>query len=104
MIANRRSNIIWGHRQTTTPSYSAIGSSLPQMRKGLAFAVPYSWILANKQNLNMTDKGERSYWHVALTTLENGGLAINTSRIGIKTSLEPYRFSLDQDPSINPLY
>jgi hypothetical protein len=60
-----------------------------------AYAVPYSWILANKQNLNMTNKGEKSYWHVALTTLENGALAINTSKVGVKAPLEPYRFSLD---------
>jgi hypothetical protein len=60
------------------------------------FAVPYSWILANKQNLNMTDNGDRSYWHVALTTLEDGGLAINTSKIGAKTALAPYRFSFSK--------
>jgi hypothetical protein len=59
-----------------------------------AYAVPYSWIMANKQNLNMTNKGEKSYWHVALTTLENGALAINTSKVGVKTALEPYRFSV----------
>jgi hypothetical protein len=57
-----------------------------------AYAVPYSWILANKQNLNMSNKGEQSYWHVALTTLESGTLAINTSKVGAKTALEPYRF------------
>jgi hypothetical protein len=36
-----------------------------------AFAIPYSWIDANKKNLNMTDRGDRSYWHVALTTIDN---------------------------------
>jgi hypothetical protein len=64
------------------------------MDRNEAYAVPYSWMRDNKQNLNMTDNGERSYWHIALTTLENGGLAINTSRIGTKTALEPFRFSL----------
>lgn len=64
------------------------------MDRDEAYAVPYAWILANKQNLNMTDNGERSYWHVAVTTLENGKLAINTSKVGVKTPLEPYRFSL----------
>lgn len=34
-----------------------------------AFAVPYSWIVSNKNNLNMTDRGERSYWHITLTIL-----------------------------------
>src|SRR5581483_6572540 len=31
-----------------------------------AFAIPYSWIQKNKVYLNKTDKGYRSYWHVAL--------------------------------------
>ena len=57
-----------------------------------AFAVPYSLLAANKKNLNMTDRGEKSYWHVALTTIEDAGLAINLSRIGQKLPLGPYRF------------
>jgi len=57
-----------------------------------AFALPYTWISRNKQNLNVTDRGERSYWHVPITRLENGKLAINTSKIGSKTALEPYWF------------
>lgn len=64
------------------------------MDRDEAFAVPYSWIAANKKNLNMTDRGDRSYWHVPITTLENGSLAINTSKIGSKTALKPYRFAL----------
>jgi hypothetical protein len=59
-----------------------------------AFAVPYAWIKAHKQDLNMTDNGDRSYWHVALTTLEDGNLAINTSKVGMKIPLDQYRFSL----------
>jgi hypothetical protein len=30
-----------------------------------AFAVPYSWLQKNKKNLNRTERGERSYWHVS---------------------------------------
>jgi hypothetical protein len=63
------------------------------MDRNEAYAVPYSWMLANKRNLNKTDNGERSYWHVALTTLDDGKLAINTSKVGAKAPLEPYRFS-----------
>ena len=62
------------------------------MDRDEAFAVPYSWLASNKKNLNMTDRGERSYWHVALTTLNDGGLAINVSKIGQKMALEPYQF------------
>jgi hypothetical protein len=46
----------------------------------------------DKKNLNMTDRGEKSYWHVALTTLEDGSLAINLSRIGKKLPLKPFAF------------
>jgi len=64
------------------------------MNLDYAFAVPYSWIEANKKNLNMTDRGDRSYWHVALTTLDNGELAINVSRIGQKLPLDQYRYDI----------
>ena len=42
----------------------------------------------------MTDNGGRSYWRVALTTLEDGGLAINTSKIGAKTPLGPLQIPI----------
>jgi hypothetical protein len=63
-----------------------------------AFAVPYAWIEKNKTNLNVTDRGERSYWHVPITTVDSGKLAINTSKIGSKTALEPYRFEFKKAP------
>jgi len=63
------------------------------MDRNEAYAVPYSVVDENKKNLNMTDRGDRSYWHVALTTLEDGSLAINLSRIGMKFSLKPFAFS-----------
>jgi hypothetical protein len=59
-----------------------------------AFAVPYSWIVQNKGNLSVTDRGERSYWQIPVTTFEGGKLAINLSKIGMKTPLEPYKFLL----------
>jgi hypothetical protein len=55
--------------------------------------MPYSWIQQNKNNLNVTDRGDRSYWHVPIT-LDSGKLAINTSKVGTKTALEPYRYAL----------
>jgi hypothetical protein len=41
---------------------------------------------------NMTDRGEKSYWHVVLTALDGGSLAINLSRIGKKLALKPFAF------------
>jgi hypothetical protein len=41
----------------------------------------------------MTDNDDKSYWHVPITTLEDGGLAINMSKVGTKTALKPYRYS-----------
>lgn len=59
-----------------------------------AYAVPYSWLAENKKNLNKTEKDGRSYWHIALTTLDAGELAVNISRVGTKASLTPYRFQI----------
>jgi hypothetical protein len=60
-----------------------------------AFAVPQKWLSENKQHLNMTEKPDgRSYWHIPLTTLSDGSLAINLSKVGKKYSLEPHRFAL----------
>lgn len=47
-----------------------------------AFAVPYARLQKNKKHLNMTERGERSYWHVPITTLDNGALAINMAGVG----------------------
>lgn len=67
------------------------------MDRDEAYAVPYSWLRDNKKNLNMTERSDKSYWHVSITTLENGELAINTSKVGTKSELAPYRFSLRGD-------
>ncbi len=65
------------------------------MDRNEAFAVPYSWLAENKKNLNMTENGDRSYWHIAVTSLDGGELAINVSRVGSKTALKPYRFPIE---------
>ena len=65
------------------------------MDRDEAFALPYSWLQENKKNLNVTEKGGKLlWWHVATTTLDDGKLAINMSKVGTKIALEPYRYSL----------
>lgn len=64
------------------------------MDRDEAFAVPYTWLVENKQNLNTTDRGERSYWHIALTNSQSGDLAINLSKKGIKVPLRAFAFPL----------
>lgn len=60
-----------------------------------AFAVPQSWFAENASHLNATEReGARSYWHIPLTTLNDGSLAINLTKIGRRYSLEPHRFPL----------
>jgi hypothetical protein len=60
-----------------------------------AFAVPQNWFEENKANLNATEKPDgKIYWHIPLTTMPDGSIAINLSKVGRKCSLEPYRFSL----------
>jgi hypothetical protein len=60
-----------------------------------AFAVPQSWFEENKQNLNTTEKPDgKLYWHIPLTTMVDGSIAINLSKVGKRYSLESHRFSL----------
>lgn len=58
-----------------------------------AYAVPFSKVAELLPNLNQTEKGDRSYWHVALN-LDDGILKWNVSQIGLKLSLDEYRFSV----------
>jgi hypothetical protein len=67
------------------------------MDRDEAYAVPYPVIAQNKKNLNMTERGDRSYWHIALTTLDDGSLAINLSRIGTKLSLKAFAVNFGQN-------
>ena len=62
------------------------------MDRDEAYAVPYSVLDKDKKNLNMTDRGEKSYWHVVLTPVDDGSLAINLSRIGKKLPLKRFAF------------
>jgi hypothetical protein len=63
-----------------------------------AFAVPQRWFAENAYNLNATERdGNRRYWHIPLTTVDGGDLAINLTKIGQKYSLEPHRFSIASD-------
>jgi hypothetical protein len=66
---------------------------LALMDKTEAYALPFSWLEANKKHLNVAQKGDKWYWHVALTTMEDLSLAVNLSRIGSKTPLGPFSFS-----------
>lgn len=64
------------------------------MDRNEAFAIPHSWLAANKKHLNMTESGDRSYWHIAVTSADGDDLAINVSKIGTKLPLKQFRFSL----------
>ena len=54
--------------------------------------MPFSWILKNKKDFNITEREGRSYWHVALMTLGGDKLGINLSKKGSKAPLDGYRF------------
>jgi hypothetical protein len=58
-----------------------------------AYALPHRWLAANKQHLNMTERGRAVVSAtIALTTIERGKLAINVLRLGSKVPLDPFRF------------
>ena len=58
-----------------------------------AYGLPLAFIESNLAALNTTQKGDKKYWHLALTT-DNGALALNLSSIGKKIDLAPYAFKL----------
>jgi len=59
------------------------------------FAVPQRWFAENTANLNASEReGKLAYWHIPITTFDDGGLAINLTRVGRKYSLEPHKFPL----------
>ena len=62
------------------------------MDRDEAFAIPYSWLRDNLATLNQTDRGERSYWHIPVTILPGGELAINASKVSLKTQLTKWCF------------
>jgi hypothetical protein len=64
------------------------------MDRDEAFAIPYKWMKGNLNNFNTSDRGDKSYWHVPITILDSGELAVNASRISRKTALTPYKFSI----------
>ena len=62
------------------------------MDRAEAFALPFSWLKQNRSSLNMTNRAEKSYWHIPVTTMPDKTLAINLSKFGKKVPLAPYWF------------
>jgi hypothetical protein len=63
------------------------------MDRNEAYVLPRTFIEENLEALNVTEKGDKKYWHVALT-MDKGSLALNLSRIGKKISLAPYALNV----------
>ena len=63
------------------------------MDRNEAYALPVAFIEQNLEVMNTTEKGDKKYWHVALT-LDKGSLALNFSSIGKKIDLAPYSFKV----------
>jgi hypothetical protein len=67
------------------------------MDRDKAYAVPFSEVATLLPSLNQTEKGDRSYWHVALN-LDGDALKWNVSQIGSKLDLQKYSFDLNVAP------
>ena len=66
------------------------------MDRDEAFVVPVAVIGAFLPKLNQTIRdGGKSYWHVIITTNEDGTLALYSSRTGDKLDLRPFAVPLD---------
>ena len=63
------------------------------MDRDEAFCVPFDVVKKNIENLNLTKKADRQYWHIALT-LDDGNLKWNLSKIGEKVDLSPFTIKI----------
>ena len=65
------------------------------MDRSEAYAIPHSDIENILPLLNTTVRSKgQIYWHVAITTMSDGDLAINLSKTGAKIGLKGYAFPL----------
>ncbi len=65
------------------------------MDRSEAYAIPLADIEDMLPSLNTTVRPDgQTYWHVAITTMPDGDLAINLSKTGTKVGLREYAFPL----------
>jgi hypothetical protein len=64
------------------------------MDRNEAYALPLAFIEQILEAMNTTEKGDKKYWHVALTMDISGSVALNLSSIGKKIDLAPYSFKV----------
>ena len=65
------------------------------MDRSEAYAIPHRDIENILPLLNATVRSKgQIYWHVAITTMSDGDLAINLSKTGAKIGLKGYAFPL----------
>ena len=64
------------------------------MDRTTAYAIPYATLAPLLTKLNKSEASRRSYWHLPLTQLESGELALNVSLVGKKVSLKPFEYPL----------
>jgi hypothetical protein len=62
----------------------------------VGFAIPFHWMTENKKNLSMADRVDKSFWHVPLTRLADGTLAVILSGAESPVPLEPWAFSFGE--------
>lgn len=63
------------------------------MDRDEAYALPVELVVEHLDALNMTTRGDRSYWHIVLS-LDGQDLMWNLTKIGKKIDLSPYAFSV----------
>lgn len=61
----------------------------------VGFAIPYRWIAENKKNLSMREGVGERHWHIPLTVLGDGALAVKLPRNELSVTLKPWEFSFE---------
>jgi len=64
------------------------------MDRDVAYAIPHGVFSQLLPKLNKTNRPDRYYWHIAVTTLDDNSLAINISSVGERLPLLEYEYPL----------
>ena len=59
-----------------------------------AFVIPLATLQSFLPKLNQTARDGNAYWHVVITTLEGGELALYSSRTGESIALTPFAMAV----------
>jgi len=82
--------ISFSARQLRDYTFSAVSDE--------AYALPYQWVHSRIKHLSVTEREEKSHWHILLYPTPSGGLTLRLNN-GQNESLDDFKIALGR-PSV----